>query len=181
MALQSAGLQGTSFLSKLHRLFDTIVDGAAFLAGTILALSVVLICIDISMRYFAKKPITGVLESTEYGLAFFTLLSGAWLLRRDKHVRMDMVLRRLKPGMQARVNAVTSAASTLVCGIITYYGTVVTVNCYKTGERFSSTLEPLSYPLMVIVPICFFLLFIQYVITTCGYAREAGALKKKTR
>ena len=181
MAFRSASLEGTPSLSKLHKRFDTIVDVAAFLAGTILALSVVLICIDISMRYFAKKPITGVLESTEYGLVFFTLLSGAWLLRRDKHVRMDMVLKRVKPRTQAWVNAVTSAASTIVCGIITYYGAVVTVNCFQTGERFSSTLEPLSYPLMAIVPVCFFLLFIQYFITTYGYAVEAKALKTKTR
>ncbi len=166
-------------LFRLHKLFDRILDGAAFLAGTILAVSGVLICIDVSMRYFLKKPITGILESTEYGLVFFTLLAVAWLLRRDKHVRMDMVLKRLKPRAQAWVNAVTSGASTIVCGIITYYGIIVVISCYRTGERFSSTLEPLSYPLMAIVPVCFFLLFIQYVITTWGYLAETEALKRK--
>jgi TRAP-type C4-dicarboxylate transport system permease small subunit len=173
--------EGTNALSALRRLFDKILDGAAFLAGTILALSVILICIDVAMRYFVRKPITGILESTEYGLVFLTLLAVAWLLRRDKHVRMDMVLKKLKPGMQAWVNGLTSAASTVICGIITYYGTIVVINCYRTGERFSSTLEPLSYPLMAIVPVCFFLLSVQSVRTTLGYFAEAKGLKSKTR
>jgi TRAP-type C4-dicarboxylate transport system permease small subunit len=181
MAPQSARPEGIKVLSRFRRAFDTTVDGAAFLSGTILALLVVLICIDVSMRYFAKKPITGVLESTEYGLVFFTLLPGAWLLRRDKHVRMDMVLKRLKAGTQAWVNAVTSAAATVVCGIITYYGVIVVISRFQTRDRFSSTLEPLSYPLMAIVPACFFLLFIQYFMTTCGYTAEAKALKEKAR
>jgi len=163
-------------ITKLHNLFDTVVDGAAFIAGIILGLVTGLVCVDVVMRYFFNKPIQGALESSEYGLLFLTLLAAAWLLKKNKHVRMELLIHKLKPITQAYINGVTSIICVWICGIITYYGMLVVIDRFETGHRLATTLEPLSYPLMSVIPICFFLLVIQFILSAYGYFVEAKAL-----
>jgi C4-dicarboxylate transporter DctQ subunit len=168
---------GTKLGAKLHKLFDYSVNGAAFLSAITLGFTTLLVCADIGMRYFFNKPITGVLESTEYGLLFFTLLAATWLLRRMRHVKMDLILSKLRPGAQTWVNGVTSMLCAIVCGIVTYYGVIIVIERYKTAHHLTTTLAPLSYPLMVIIPLCFFLLFIQFILSTIDYLSESKATK----
>ena len=164
--------------SKLRRFFDHIVDGAAFISGIVLGLVTVLVCTDIVMRYFFNKPIQGALETSEYGLLYLTLLAAAWLARKNKHVRMELLVHKLKPATQATVNGITSLVCVLICAVVTYYGVVVVLDRYQTQHRLTTTLEPLSYPLMSIIPVCFFLLVIQFILAACDYFEEAKALKK---
>jgi C4-dicarboxylate transporter DctQ subunit len=168
-----------NLLDKLQKLFDATVVCGAFVSGVIFGLVTLFLCIDTFMRYFFNRPITGVLECTEYGLLFFTLLSAAWLLKRDKHVRMDLVISKLKPIKRAAINAVTSILGAIVCGIITYYGILVVIERFKSGQRFPSTLEPLSYPLMSVIPVCFFLLFIQFCLSALRSLADAKSARKR--
>ncbi len=168
-------------LHRFHRCFDRIVDCGASLSGIILGLVTVLVCTDIVMRYFFNRPIQGALESSEYGLLFMTLLAASWLVRKDKHVRMELLLHKLKPVTQAYVNGMTSILCVLICAFITYYGVVVVIDRFQTGHRLTTTLEPLSYPLMSIIPLCFFLLIIQFIISAYGYFAEAKGLEKSSQ
>lgn len=165
-------------IDRFHKLFDHIVDYAAFISGIVLGLVTLLVCTDIVMRYFLNKPIQGALESSEYGLLFLTLLAATWLVRKNKHVRMELLVHRLKPTTQAYVNGITSVLCVLICGIVAYYGVVVVLDRYQTGHRLTTTLEPLSYPLMSIIPLCFFLLVIQFIISAYGYFAEAKAQQR---
>jgi C4-dicarboxylate transporter DctQ subunit len=168
----------TKLIHRLQRIFDHLVDDAAFISGIILGLVTVLVCTDIVMRYYFNKPIQGALESSEYGLLFLTLLAAAWLVKKNKHVRMELLIHRLKPATQATLNGITSLLCVLICGIVTYYGVLVVLDRYQTSHRLTTTLEPLSYPLMSIIPVCFFLLVIQFTLSAYGYFAEAKALKK---
>jgi TRAP-type C4-dicarboxylate transport system permease small subunit len=157
----------------LLRLFNKITDGAAFAAGVVLAFITLIVCIDVFMRYFLNRPVQGAMETSEFGLTFLTLLASAWLLRKDKHVRMELLLHKLKPRTQAWVNSITSMICVLTCVLVFYYGLIVVVDRFKTGHRLMTTLEPLSYPLMAIVPVCFFLLTIQFILEAHRYFQEA--------
>jgi TRAP-type C4-dicarboxylate transport system permease small subunit len=168
----------TRLIDRCHRLFDRTVDCAAFVSGIVLGLVTLLVCCDIVMRYFFNKPIQGALESSEYGLLFLTLLAAAWLVRKNKHVRMELLIHRLNPATRAYINGITSILCALICGIVAYYGVLVVIDRFRTSHRLTTTLEPLSYPLMSIIPVCFFLLVIQFVISAYGYFTEANALGK---
>jgi len=168
-------------LPGLHKLLDRTVDGSALIAGVIFGLVTLSVCIDIFMRYFFNRPVTGVLESTEYSLLFFTLLGAIWVLKKDHHVKMDLVIGRLKPVTRELLNVITSVLSAMVCGTITYYGILVVIERFKTGHRLVSTLEPLSYPLTAVIPFCFFLMFIQFLISAYRSWGKAKSMPKDTR
>jgi C4-dicarboxylate transporter, DctQ subunit len=171
-------MKDKGFTHRLHGFYDHLVDYAASISAIIMGLITVLVCTDIVMRYFFNKPIQGSLESSEYGLLFMTLLAAAWLVRKDKHVRMELVLHTFKPATQAYVNGITSILCVLICGLVTYYGILVVIDRYQTNHRLTTTLEPLSYPLMSIIPLCFLLLIIQFLISACGYFAKAKGLAK---
>ncbi len=169
-------MKSTGTINKIVNIFESIVNVASFCAGLLLGLAALTVTIDIVMRYFFNKPITGVLESTEYGLLFFTLLAAPWLLKMDKHVKMDLLLSKLQKITQARIYTVTSCFGFAICSLIAYYGIVVTIDRFQTGHRMPTTLEPLSYPIVSIIPICFLMLAIEFVIVACRYALEAQTL-----
>jgi C4-dicarboxylate transporter, DctQ subunit len=157
----------------LLRWFDKITDSAAFAAGVVLAFITLIVCVDVFMRQFFNRPVQGALETSEFGLTFLTLLASAWLLRKDKHVRMELLLHKFNPRTQAWMNSITSLVCMLTCLLVSYYGVIVVVDRFKTGHRLTTTLEPLSYPLVSIVPVCFFLLAIQFIIAAYGFFQEA--------
>ena len=165
------------FLKQANRIFDGIVSAGAVAAGLILAFVVLLVSADICMRYFFNSPIQGSLETAEYGLLFLTLLAATWLVRRDKHVRMELLIQRLKPVTQAYVNACTSILCAVICAGICYYGVLVVIDRYNTGHRLNTTLEPISYPLTAIIPLCFFLLFVQFIIESVRFTGSARSLR----
>jgi len=168
-------------MTTLLRIFDKITDWAAVLAGVIIAFVGALVCADVFMRYVFNKPIIGVLETAEFGLLFFTLLPAAYLLRKDRHVKMDLLINKLRPKAAALLNITTYTLCAFVCALITFYGVVVVIERFTTKHRLTTTLEPLSYPLYAIIPVGFFLLFIAFVVWVLQYAQEYRDLSLKTQ
>ena len=168
-------------MTKLLRIFDKITDWTAVLSAVIIAFVGALVCADVFMRYVFNKPIVGVLETAEFGLLFFTLLPAAYLLKKDRHVKMDLLINKLRPRAAAMLNAMAYTICAIVCALITYYGVVVVIERFTTKHRLTTTLEPLSYPLYAIIPVGFFLLFIAFVTWVLRYVQEYKDLSLKTQ
>jgi len=88
---------------------------------------------DVTLRTFLNRPITWVLEGTEYSLLYITFLGAAWLLKREGHVRVDIVLNQLEPRPRAILNVVTSIILAIVCFLLVWYGTQSTLNNLQRG------------------------------------------------
>jgi TRAP-type C4-dicarboxylate transport system permease small subunit len=89
-------------------LFDRIIDLLASLAGGLILFMMLSICIDVVLRYFLNRPLTWGVEISEYILLWSTLLSVAWVLKIEGHVKIDLVVNRLNPRNQCLVNTITS-------------------------------------------------------------------------
>ena len=153
----------------LSRLFDRILGAfGAFGAGLIILVTLG-IASDVSMRFFFNRPIRGMVEITEYAILWITFLLAAWVLKRDKHVKMDIVLRWLKPTVQSLINIITSVLSAIAFLILTGYAAAVTWESFKMGFLDYTALAPPLWPIQVIIPIGSFLLFIQLLRRTRGY------------
>ncbi|MBI4186761.1 MAG: TRAP transporter small permease [Chloroflexi bacterium] len=154
---------------KIAAFFDHILAAFAALAAVILILITLGVTADIVMRYFLRRPITGMAEITEYSLLWITFLVGAWLLKKDWHIRMDILINRLKPRAQNLVSALTSFVAAIACLVTAWYGAIDTWESVKGGYVEWTTLQPPLAPIIAIIPIGSFLLFIQFLRTTYGY------------
>ena len=120
-----------------------------------------------------------VVETAEYSLLYMTFLGTAWVLKREGHVKMDLVLNRLKPGIQAILNIITSISGAVITLVVAWYGIQTTWDNFVDG---SYELTPMEFPtalIMVIVPIGSFMLFIQFVRRAHGYFRSWRGLRYK--
>ena len=154
---------------KVKSIFDRTNSLLAILASVLLAFIALSLCYDITMRYLLGRTLPWLFEVSEYSLLWITFLGAAWLLRREGHVKMDLILNRLKPRTQAIVNIITSIVSALVCLLITWYSAKVTWHFFQTGSFLLSYLEAPKWPIMIIIPVGSFLLFIQFLRRTYGY------------
>jgi TRAP-type C4-dicarboxylate transport system permease small subunit len=90
-------------------------------------------------------------------------------LKREGHVKMDLVLTRLRPGTQSILNIITSVIGIFICLVLTWYGTVVTWDYFQTGYYIGTMLMPPKAPIMLIIPVGSFLLLIQFLRRAYSY------------
>ena len=156
-------------LRKATAVFDSLMGFFVLLAIGLLVFMVLSVTYEIVMRYFLGKPTVWVVELTEHSMVYFTFLVAPWLLRQEGHVRMDMVLSRLRPGAQVVLNTITSSLGALVFLVVAWYGAKSTWDLWQTGFYIDTMLDiPVAY-LVVVIPVCSFMLFIQFIRRTGGF------------
>jgi TRAP-type C4-dicarboxylate transport system permease small subunit len=150
-------------LNKTSLVFDHILEVFMFLGAAILAFLMLAVCWDVIGRTFAGKPLTWVLEFTEYGLLYMTFLCTAWVLKNEGHVTSDLLLVSLSPKNKALMNTVTSILGAVICLFVAWFGSDVSWEKLQSGAFQPTAIEPPDFPIFVIIPVGSFLLFIQFL------------------
>lgn len=164
-------------LEKGIAIFDRVIGILAFLACILVVYVMLSVDVEITMRFFTGRAQLWVVEVCEYLLLLITFLGAAWVLKREGHVKMDIVLTRLEPRTQTILNIVTSIIGAIVCLVIVWYGAAVTWENYQKGTVFYKAVGFPKAPIMGIIPIGCFLLFIQFVRRTRGYLENWRELR----
>lgn len=152
----------TTGLKKIADIFDRIVNLMAILAGVMLISVMLFVGFGVFTRYFLNRPIAWGVELTEVSLLWFTLLNATWLLRRDGHVKMGIIVEQFKPGTQTIIDGITSTISALMFLIFAIFGVQITWESFEKGLYMTqSVLEIPSGYILVIIPIASFMLFVQ--------------------
>jgi TRAP-type C4-dicarboxylate transport system permease small subunit len=168
-------------LQKSQELFDKIINLLAVLAATIILFVTLAVCADIILRNFLHKPLVWVFETTEYLLLYMTFLGAAWVLKREGHVHVDILINKLSRKAQARFGVITSMIGIIICGAFVVYGSEVTWDYFARGVVSTKSLLGFPYaPVLMIIPIGSFFLLLQFVRRTYGYMRTLRALSKQT-
>lgn len=166
-------------LQQFGAIFDRTNGILVFLAALFLAFITLSVSTEIVMRYFLNRSIIWVVEISEYSILWVVFLSTAWVLRNEGHVKMDLVLSRLKPRNQTLLNIITSVVGAIVCFILVWYGAGVTLDHFLRGAGKLRMIEVPAAAIMVIIPIGYFLLFLQFLRRAYGYLRSWRASPDK--
>jgi len=166
-------------LAKAGVIFDSLIAFLAHWGSTLFIGIMLIVCVEVFMRYCLNRPQTWVVETTEFGILYIAFLGAAYLLKQEWHVKIEMVLGRLSPRGQALLNAITSILGAIICLAFTVYGTQATMMCFELGRRTRGAMLTLQWPVIMIMPVGFFLLFIQFIRRSCGYFRDWRALENK--
>lgn len=159
-------------LTNVITVFDRALEFMAILAAGLLIFMMLLIGADVILRYFLNSPIGNVLEVTEHILLAITFLGAPWVLRREAHVSVDLLLNRLNLKIQALVNLFTSTAGTVLCLTLTVYGARITWDYFQRNVFTPTTMRFPLGPMMAIIFVSFLLLFLQFARRTNSYLRK---------
>jgi len=165
-------------LKKLAIVFDQILIVGAVMSCALITVVMMSIALDVVMRYFFGNPQIWVLETTEISLLYVTFLASAWVLKKERHVKMDLLLNRLSPSAQALCNGITSIVGSIICFIITSYSILFTWDQFIRNVRRETLLNIPNGPIVVIIPIGCFLLFIQFLRRSSEYFAEWKSLRR---
>lgn len=145
-------------MNKLAKLYNGILTFLVNLAGAMLLFLMLSVGLEVALRYFLGRPTSWVVEIAGYILLFIPFLVGAWVLREEGHVKMDLGLSYLSPKRRHLVNALTSVAGALICLILTVYGVKVSWYFLERGYKTPTVLMlPQGFIISIIFVGSFFL------------------------
>ncbi|HEX6296805.1 MAG TPA: TRAP transporter small permease subunit [Burkholderiales bacterium] len=144
-------------------LYDRVLQGLAACAAVLLGASALAITLDVVGRNVGLGTLPWILEVSEYVLPLATFLVAPWLLRRNEHVRLDVLLRAWP-----WLNHVTNVVGLAVCAVLVLYGMRTILNSADQGAMvFKSVVFP-EWWLYAPVPLCFTLLAVEFVRRLAG-------------
>lgn len=156
-------------LTRFNSFFDRAIDTMFYMATGMTLVIFFSVCIELFMRNFLNRPQIWSVEVTEYAMLYITFLGGAWLLREEGHVRVDILLVLINPKTQALLNGITSILGVIVCSVLVFYGTWSTWLHYQKVLYTFTAMELLKWPFLIVIPFGSLLLLIQFVRSAYAY------------
>lgn len=136
------------FIEKISK---TINRGFLFVASINMGALVVIICLDLTLRYFFNSPLLWATEVTEISLLYITFLGTAWVLREDGHVVIDVFIAKATGKKKNILRMISYTIVGIVSAILIYYGFIATYDHYKRKVFNPTIMEtPISLIIMVI-------------------------------
>jgi len=165
-------------LSKISSFLNRACDVLAVGAAALLIAIFLLVNTEVIVRSFTGYSIIWVIEICQYALLFITFLGTAWVLKRDGHIKIELLVSWLNPRHRVIANVFTSISCTIICLVVTWYSAKVTWVHYQGGYILSGSLMPPSFIIQCIIPIGSFMLFSQFLKITHGHLRRLKTLWK---
>ncbi len=145
--------------TRIEKLTSSIGHAAAWLSLVL----VVLVCFDVSMRYLFNDTRIWMVELEWHLFAALFLLSGAWTLQQDRHVRVDVFYARFAPKDKALVNLYGTLLLLLPWAVVVLW--VSWSNAWQSFLIREGSPDPGGLPARYLVkglvPVSFFLLILQ--------------------
>lgn len=159
-----------SWLSYLDRYFHQFEAFLTLIGGIVIFLLVFLATTNVLGRWFFALPISGYVDWVEQAMAFFAFLGLAYTQRSGGHIRMDIVVTRLR-GRWLWLTELLSTLLMLTVTLILIYGSYLHfLRAYQIGDSSLDINLP-TWPAKLVVPVALTLLAIRLLLQCWGYAR----------
>lgn len=138
-------------LRKGATIFDRLLDAASVAAAIVLLFIMLATSFDVVTRYAWGFSLEWLLNVSEVLLVLTCFLLTAWVLRRNGHVRMELVIAKLKPRIRYLVNGITSILMIIICLTLIWFSATLSLSHYQLGIKQFEVVEIPTAPLYAIV------------------------------
>ena len=168
------------FLEAIKELIEILIRKSRLLTGGLLILMVSLTCYDVVMRYVFNAGSVGMQEMEWHLFAAIFLMGGAYTLREDQHVRVDVFYRSewFTERTRNRIDIFGTVFFLLpFCVVVIWTSAPFVYDAYLHGEM-SPDPGGLKHRWIIksLIPLGFFLLLLQGLL---GIADRLSALCKE--
>jgi TRAP-type C4-dicarboxylate transport system permease small subunit len=143
-----------------HRFFECVekVEGwintiFVFLACLMMTGLVVIVCVDILLRYFLRSPLVWSTEVTEIFLLDITFLGAAWVLKENGHVVIDVFTAKASKRNKRILNFISYGFIAIVSIILVYYGFFTTLDHWVRGIYNPTAIETPIWLILLVIPL----------------------------
>jgi TRAP-type mannitol/chloroaromatic compound transport system permease small subunit len=151
-------------LLRFSRFIDTLNEWIGKSAAWFGLVAVIVCALTAMARYALNIGSNAWLEMQWYLNAAVFLLIAAWALKRNDHVRIDVIFGRLAPRTQAWIDLFGALLMLLPATlIIAWYSWPSLVNSIHVNEYSSDPGGLIRWPVRLLIPVAFTLLALQGV------------------
>jgi TRAP-type mannitol/chloroaromatic compound transport system permease small subunit len=151
-----------SFLLSLSRLIDTINEKIGLSISWALLVAVLICSGNAVMRYTFNMSSNAWLEIQWYLFSAVFLIAAPYTLRRNEHVRIDVIAGKFSKRTQVWIDAIGFIVFLMPMAIITLYYSIPYAILSIEGQEMSSNAGGLIvWPAKILIPISFTLLIFQ--------------------
>jgi len=123
------------------------------------------------LRYGFNAPLMGMIQISEIGLLYITFLGTAWALRRDHHVRIELIYQFLPAAWRTRMDVLGSLFGLTISIVLFAFGAMATWSHYLRGSFKPTLLEIHNWVILIVIPIGALPLALRYLIQLVHYLR----------
>jgi len=142
--------------------YGSLIRGLAYLAAVLLGAMALLVTLDVLTRNLGLGGIAWVNEVSEYSLPVATLLVAPWLLHRNEHVRLDVLLVALPKRLARALERLVDVLGIAICAVFVWYSVRLILDSMRIGSMVVKTLTIPEWWQYALVPVCFLLLAIEF-------------------
>ena len=152
----------------------------SLLAGIILVFITLSIGYSILARAIGVRGFVWIVQFNEYALLWMTFLGTAWLLARNKHVSVQLVLQNLSDGKRRVFHIIHGLMGMVLCATLCWFTALTALEKIQRNVIDVQAVDlPIGYVLAVI-PVGFFLLLLQFIRKFVEAIRGSGIELAKT-
>jgi len=145
------------------RFTDRISDYVGYLAAALIFVMGATLMFDAFTRNVINMPVHWAVEFTQFTLAAYYFMGGAFTLKNDSHVRMDLIYSSLSDRNKARLNLAT-AVCLIFYLVVTLIGGISSLQyAIATNEKRFSIWNPSVIPIKALLVACLVLMLMQAV------------------
>jgi TRAP-type mannitol/chloroaromatic compound transport system permease small subunit len=150
-----------SALRKTVEAVDRISKICGWLGAPLPFICAFIILYEIIMRTIFESPTPWVAETTAMLCAACYFLGGAWNIKIDGHIRVDIIYSRLSPRVRAGFSCLNFAFFALYIGFMLRVIWPYMVQSIQLNESSYTFWNPLMWPLKIVMFIGFALVMLQ--------------------
>lgn len=149
-------------MKRLINFLEAINEFAGRLFSWATVIMVILICIEVVLRYLFNRSLIWMVELEIYLFAFSFLLAAGYAFKHDKHVRVDLFYTNFSPRKKAWINFLGGIFFLVPWCVISIIGCLKYANIsWRIGEVSQ---QPGGLPAVYLLKYCIVLGFILLLI-----------------
>jgi len=158
-------------LGAVDRVVSKVENAFNAIAAVFIVIVMVYMCAEVLSRKFLDRPLPGVIDWIELLMATFAFLGAAYCQRLGSHVRMEIVLGRLRGRILWAMEAIAISIALFYIVVVAYKSYMESfLWAYELGDSTMDIYLPV-WPSKLIVPVALALLALRLAINLWGYLR----------
>lgn len=156
--------QGEQKRFFLFRWIDLLSEISGYLSGIAIVIATLIVCQAVALRYLFGIAGVWTTELAVYILIFATFVGGAYGLKHDSHVGVDLLTNKLTGRAQAALKLIASLLALVLVGVVTWRAWILWWEATEAGWNSASAWgPPLTYPYFIL-PLGMTLIALQYLV-----------------
>ncbi len=160
--------------AKPRTFYQRLLEGLAAIAAAILALTVVLITVDVVMRTIGLQPPAHTLALTEYGLFYATMFGAPWLLRTHGHVHVEIVQAAVPPVVRRLMVKAVCLLGLVACLVVVWASAETVIVNFTRGAFDMRSFDMPRWLLFAPTPVAFLMMAGEFFGFLIGVAHIYG-------